>query len=134
MLFAGLLLSSYSNGNHVRIGYPCEKFGMSNANPTQLKLYSTGSSLVWKAWHWVCKAWCWHFGYKHVGIGNAKVLRSGDYLMQGANAKGFALRWNIGFRLYPISTPPPDAALLKLTAVLNICCIHSAAELLSFSI
>ena len=38
------------------------------------------------------------FRSQHVGIGNAKVLCWGDYPTQGPNARGFALRWNIGFR------------------------------------
>ena len=36
------------------------------------------------------------FRYQHVGILNTKFLRLGSRPMQGPNAKGFALRWNIG--------------------------------------
>ena len=39
------------------------------------------------------------FGYQHVGIGNAKVLHWGYSPTQSPNASGFALQWNIGFRL-----------------------------------
>ena len=38
------------------------------------------------------------FRYQHVGIGNAKLLRSRFRPTQDPNAKGFALRWNIGLR------------------------------------
>ena len=38
------------------------------------------------------------FSYKHVGIPDAKLWRSGFEPTPGPNANGFASLWNIGFR------------------------------------
>ena len=39
------------------------------------------------------------FKYQHVGISNAKSSRWGFRPTRGANAMGFALRWNISLRI-----------------------------------
>ena len=44
------------------------------------------------------------FRYQHVGMGKAKLWRWGSKPTGGAYANGFALQWNIGFRLM---APPP---------------------------
>ena len=47
--------------------------------------------------YWVALGLQGSFRYQHVGIPNAKVSHWGDYPTRGSNARGFALRWNIGF-------------------------------------
>ena len=39
------------------------------------------------------------FGNQHVGIGNAKLWRSGSKPMQGPNINGFVSEWNIGLKV-----------------------------------
>ena len=39
------------------------------------------------------------FRYQHVGIPNAKSLLWGSKPMQGPNANGFVLQWNIGLKV-----------------------------------
>ena len=78
-----ITLSPYSTIIHVRSQTKSELYSMC------LRWAHVGSARI--------------FRYQHVGIGNTTCSRWGQNPTQSPNASGFALQWNIGFPLTPIT-------------------------------